>query len=98
GVKRAIVESHLTDDGHVRVTVSDSGVGFDPARAARGQDSLTGYGLFSLRERLSLLGGRILIDSAPGTGTRVTLLSPVRPVVPATEEALAPPVEPAGAA
>ena len=32
GVKRAIVEVHLTDDGLVRIVVADTGVGFDPGR------------------------------------------------------------------
>jgi PAS domain S-box-containing protein len=94
GVKRAIVETHLTDDGHVRITVADTGVGFDPARIGRGHDPLTGYGLFNLQERLSLLGGRLLIDSAPGAGARVTLLAPVQPVVPAPDEAILPVAEP----
>jgi hypothetical protein len=33
--------------------------------------------LFSVRERLELLGGSMHIDSAPGRGTRVTLLAPL---------------------
>jgi CheY-like chemotaxis protein len=32
--------------------------------------------LFSIRERLTLLGGRFAIDSAPGSGTRVQLVAP----------------------
>jgi CheY-like chemotaxis protein len=35
-----------------------------------------GWGLFSIRERLTLLGGRFDIDSAPGRGTRVRLAAP----------------------
>jgi len=35
-----------------------------------------GWGLFSIRERLTLLGGRFEVDSAPGKGTRVRLIAP----------------------
>ena len=35
-----------------------------------------GWGLFSIRERLTLLGGRVEIDSAPGRGTQVRLVAP----------------------
>jgi len=35
-----------------------------------------GFGLFSIRERLELLGGRLEIDSAPGRGSRFRLLAP----------------------
>jgi CheY-like chemotaxis protein len=35
-----------------------------------------GWGLFSIRERLTLLNGRFEIDSSPGTGTRVRLVAP----------------------
>jgi PAS domain S-box-containing protein len=59
------------------ITVSDRGVGFEPAtlddRSASGQP---GWGLFSIRERLTLLGGHFELDSAPGQGTRVRLIAP----------------------
>jgi signal transduction histidine kinase len=71
------LELGLSDDGQLSVTVTDTGVGFDPAtlddRSKAGQ---LGWGLFSLRERLTLLGGRVDIDSSPGRGTRVRLLAP----------------------
>ena len=38
-----------------------------------------GFGLFSLRERLSYLGGRVVLDSGPGRGTRVVLEVSLRP-------------------
>ena len=61
-------------DGEVRVTVSDDGGGFDATRAS-GPSEDGGFGLFSIRERLDLLGGRMEVESAAGRGTRVTLVA-----------------------
>lgn len=63
-------------DGAVRVTVEDRGRGFDPAEAAAVDVTKGCFGLFAIRERLEALGGQLTIDSAPGRGTRVTLLAP----------------------
>lgn len=64
--------------GRVRVEVADDGVGFDVSRipaSARGREC---FGLFSIRERLEYLGGRMTIHSAPGAGTTVVLDVPAR--------------------
>ena len=62
------------------ITVADQGVGFEPARLGeRSKAGKVGWGLFSIRERLTLLGGRFEIDSAPGQGTRVRLVAPRGP-------------------
>lgn len=58
------------------ITVSDRGVGFDPATLDRSQSGQPGWGLFSIRERLTLLGGHFDLESAPGRGTRVRLIAP----------------------
>jgi len=60
----------------VRVTVEDDGVGFDVSRMGT-SDRTGGFGLFSVRERLDHIGGRVNIESRPGRGTRVTLIAPV---------------------
>ena len=60
----------------VRIMVADEGVGFDPA-LAREQGSEAGFGLFSITERIDLLGGRVEVDSSRGGGTRVTLVAPL---------------------
>lgn len=65
------------DDGNILVTVEDDGVGFDPALAEENPDEHHGFGLFSIRERISLLGGGFRIDSTPGRGTRVIISAPV---------------------
>ncbi|HYE31465.1 MAG TPA: PAS domain S-box protein [Methylomirabilota bacterium] len=61
----------------LRIIIEDDGVGFDPAKMAGGSDG-SGFGLFSVRERLDYLGGRVKIRSEPGLGTRVTLLAPLK--------------------
>jgi anti-sigma regulatory factor (Ser/Thr protein kinase) len=62
-------------DGRVLLTVKDDGRGFDPETAAREHGS--GFGLFSIHERLSALGGRMQIHSQPGAGTLVELDLPL---------------------
>jgi len=58
------------------ITVTDRGIGFEPARLDdRSKTGQVGWGLFRIRERLTLLG-RLDIDSAPGRGTRVRLVAP----------------------
>ena len=65
------------------MSVEDEGVGFD-------HETLPpGFGLFSIRERLNHLGGRIQIDSAPGAGTRVLVVAPMTADAPATSEGTA---------
>ncbi|OPZ80735.1 MAG: Oxygen sensor histidine kinase NreB [bacterium ADurb.Bin429] len=65
-------------DGMVAITVTDDGVGFDPAIT---EDQRSGYGLFSIRERLRHFGGTLTITSRPGAGTRVELLAPLQHTV-----------------
>jgi len=65
----------------IRVEVKDDGIGFDPADIGPGVDQSTRFGLFSIRERLEPLGGRVEVASKPGQGTRVTLSGPLQPDV-----------------
>ncbi|MEV4888291.1 sensor histidine kinase [Nonomuraea sp. NPDC055795] len=55
-------------------TVQDNGRGFDPA-VVRGKG---GVGLSSMRERTELLGGRVTISSAPGSGCLVEVFIPLK--------------------
>jgi signal transduction histidine kinase len=55
------------------VTIQDDGQGFEPgARNVRGKR----LGLTSMRDRASVLGGSLTIDSAPGRGSTVRLEVP----------------------
>lgn len=78
GVGAARVEVHQEEANLVRIEVSDRGAGFDLVAAREKYDLDAGIGLFSIAERLELLGGAIDIRSAPGEGTRITLTSPRR--------------------
>ena len=75
----ATVDLRVGDDDELCITVADEGIGFDPAALAdQAKSSQVGWGLFSIRERLTLLGGRFEIHSAPGQGTRFRLIAPGR--------------------
>ncbi len=63
----------------VEVTVEDNGCGFDPAGVAQQKATDHGIGLASMRERVAVLGGRCLLTSRPGQGTRVTFRVPLPP-------------------
>ena len=54
--------------GELTLIVRDNGAGFDVQESK----AATGLGLVSMRERLLLIGGEFDIDSAPGTGTRIS--------------------------
>ena len=74
-------------DGGLEVSVEDDGVGFDADADVR-QD---GFGLFSVREQLSRLGGTFELVSAPGRGTRAKVRLAIAPREQAPEQALLPP-------
>lgn len=64
------------DDEHVYIRVEDNGDGFDPAKIDGAAAEPDGFRLFSIRERIKHMGGCFEIESRPGQGTRVTIVSP----------------------
>jgi two-component system, NarL family, sensor histidine kinase UhpB len=63
------------EPNYLTLEVQDDGVGFDPNdNRATGA---SGFGLASMRERLDLVGGKLVIESRPGSGTRVCASAPV---------------------
>ena len=63
-------------DGQIGIQVQDDGVGFDVQDALNVKDGIRGLGLLGMRERASLLGGTVMIDSQVGQGTRVQVEVP----------------------
>ena len=62
--------------GRIQCVVEDDGVGFRPE--ARGRDrNRRGLGMIGMRERIAALGGQLVVDSAPGRGTRLVASVPV---------------------
>jgi PAS domain S-box-containing protein len=63
--------------GELRIVVEDDGAGFDPEAQKYDNQSVGGFGLLSIRERLGHFGGRLEAGSAPGRGARMTLVLPL---------------------
>jgi PAS domain S-box-containing protein len=63
----------VKDDGELRLTIDDDGVGFDP-KATRANASL---GLVSMGERARFVHGRLSVESHAGKGTRVEVHVPM---------------------
>jgi PAS domain S-box-containing protein len=75
GARHVTIE--LAREGQlVRLAIADDGSGFDVAVAAARSRGGSGYGLFSIAERMRHLGGSLEIESS-SAGTHVTLLAPM---------------------
>ena len=75
--ERVAVTVDQPDAGAVRLRVQDDGVGFDASDA--GQLLREGhFGLAGMRERASLVGGSLEVDSQPGRGTTVLASLPMQ--------------------
>jgi signal transduction histidine kinase len=57
----------------VRLEIADDGVGFDTAKAGRDGH----HGLANIARRAESLGGRLLVDSERGRGTRIIVTLPI---------------------
>lgn len=69
--ERAKVE--VVESGEkLRLRVSDQGRGFDPSART------DGFGLVGMRERVTLAGGTLELQSAPGAGTTIAAILPAR--------------------
>jgi signal transduction histidine kinase len=76
-VKHAEVEEatlQLRDQGDaVRIDVEDEGKGFEPNENTRSEGNV---GLDTVIDRVESIGGTVSVESAPGEGTRVTIVFP----------------------
>jgi len=57
----------------IRLTIRDNGVGFD-----LDDKKQTSYGLVTMKERVTEIGGTLQIVTAPGQGTRIEIRIPIR--------------------
>jgi PAS domain S-box-containing protein len=74
------------------VTVKDTGRGFDPS--AEPSSPEPHFGLFSIRERMEVVGGEFVLTSIPGQGTTATLSLAVEPAAATTQCASSPKTAP----
>lgn len=64
-------------NGALIATVRDEGPGFDVNAVNNNYNERGSLGMVNMRDRARLIDGQLSIDSAPGRGTRVTLLVPL---------------------
>ncbi len=67
-------------DGTFIAQVEDDGIGFDVASVQARYDERGSLGMINLHERTELLGGQLRVESAPGKGTRITVIVPLKDV------------------
>jgi signal transduction histidine kinase len=75
GTSEAVVSVTVANQEDLQITVEDAGVGMLPMDDESDVHD-SGFGLFSIRERIELLRGQMEIDSTVNQGTRVVLTVP----------------------
>jgi PAS domain S-box-containing protein len=65
-----------SQDGQMRIVIQDDGKGFEPGLFHG--DRRHGFGLQFMRERAEAIGGSLELHSAPGKGTEVLLVVPLK--------------------
>ena len=71
--------SYKIEHGELTIEVADDGRGFDVESLRANGNGVEKFGLFSIRERLELSGGKLEVTSQPGRGTRVRFTLPAPP-------------------
>jgi PAS domain S-box-containing protein len=69
-----IILSH--EGPSLKIQVNDDGVGFDASQIFAPREEKSGFGFFSMRERLNYLGGKLEVKSKPGQGSQIILTVP----------------------
>jgi PAS domain S-box-containing protein len=75
--KKVGIELRQTENS-LQLTIFDDGVGFDAKSALEQAKMGLSFGLLGMQERVSLIGGRITIESTPGNGARIKAYVPLR--------------------
>lgn len=65
------------DENRLFLRISDDGIGFNVSELTGIEDSGRGRGLFSMKERVKMLGGHCVVKSQPGQGTTVGVTVPL---------------------
>ncbi|SLM32540.1 putative Histidine kinase [Desulfamplus magnetovallimortis] len=82
--------NNLPDDGYIKVIFTDTGCGIDPAIrenildpyfTTKAPDKGTGLGLSVVHGIVKNMDGHIIIESAPGKGTRIAIFFPSLSVI-----------------
>lgn len=73
---QALVKISLKS-GESELLITDNGIGFSPDTLGGIRDLDRGYGLYSMRERVDLLKGTMVLDTAPGKGTAIHVIIPL---------------------
>ena len=68
---RSILIVLASEEDRYVVRIEDDGKGFTPARGAKG------IGLIGIEERVSGMGGTLILDSKPGAGTKIRISIPL---------------------
>jgi signal transduction histidine kinase len=74
--KNTSIKLECNDDKCV-LQIIDDGKGFDVSKLTRVDPSGRGAGLFTIKERVKLVGGHCKVNSRPGQGTKVTVNIPL---------------------
>ncbi|WP_432664126.1 sensor histidine kinase [Wukongibacter baidiensis] len=62
---------------NIYIRIVDDGIGFNVEEKVNSVDDKNGFGLYSIRERVDLLKGKIDIESEEGKGTKIKVTIPV---------------------
>ena len=63
--------------GTIILVIEDDGEGFDVAQVMASPEKQDRLGLYGVEERASLVGGKMIVESSPNTGTTITVEIPL---------------------
>lgn len=62
------------ENGSVHINIHDNGKGFQTRKV---EEKFKGYGLFSIRQRLQYIAGRLEIESGEDSGSSISVVAPI---------------------
>ncbi len=82
--RRAAVTLSFMDD-EITLDIVDDGIGFEPDAARSAERRGESFGLATIRQRVERLGGRLSLETAPGSGTALAVSLPLETAQPAPD-------------